>query len=69
MLVEINKKTCLMLPKNRGRLWFWNEYEGKSLWYPSIKVFQQKTINNWDEPIKQISNYLSNFNLVKNSIV
>ena len=61
----LNKETCLILPKNRGRLWFWNEYEGKSLWYPSIKVFQQTTINNWDEPIKEISNYLSNFNLVK----
>lgn len=61
----LNKDTCLILPKNRGRLWFWNEYERKCLWYPSIKIFNQTNIDNWDEPIEGVRNYLSNFKLVK----
>jgi len=61
----LNKDTCLILAKNRGRFWFWSEHERKCLWYPSIKIFHQTNIDNWDEPIKGVRNYLSNFKLVK----
>lgn len=32
----------------------WAKLENKTEWYDSVKIFRQKTFNNWDEPFKEV---------------
>ena len=51
--------TLLMLPKNIGKLWYWdNSIDGKNLWYPSVRIFKQNVENNWDTVILEINRYI-----------
>ena len=50
----LNKKTYLLLPLGKGRLWNWSTHNGFSLWYPKTKVFQQKNVGDWDYPINAL---------------
>ena len=54
----MNKKTLLLLPNGRGRLWFCNNQGDNSIWYPSIKFFKKNNNINWSEPIAEIKEYL-----------
>ena len=48
------KKTFLLLPLGRGRLLNWSSNDNNSLWYPSIKIFQQMKPGDWTIPIAKI---------------
>ena len=51
----LGKKMYLALAYGHGTLWYWaNEVEGRSLWYPSIKIYRQQHRGNWAEPIEAI---------------
>ena len=50
----LGKKTYLLLPLGKGRLSNWGFENGKSMWYPSIKIFQQKIPGDWKHPIRKI---------------
>jgi len=51
--------TLLMLPKNIGKLWYWNNsIDSKSLWYPSVRIFKQNVENDWDTVILEINRYI-----------
>lgn len=50
----LNKTTFLLAPFSSGKFWYWNEHDGKSLWYPSIKVFYQAKDGSWDKAIESI---------------
>ena len=50
----LGKKTFLLLPLGKGRLWNWNAEKNKSIWYPSVKIFQQTKYNDWTHPIENI---------------
>jgi Spore coat polysaccharide biosynthesis protein, predicted glycosyltransferase len=50
--------TFLLIPKSRGKLWYWTAVEGKSYWYKSIKIFKQIKPNSWIEPLHDIANQL-----------
>jgi hypothetical protein len=54
----LNKKTLLLAPFSSGKFWYWNECEGKSIWYPSIKVFYQSRDGGWDNAVNSIAEYL-----------
>ena len=56
----LNKKTYLLLPKGKGRLWNWNINDNFSLWYPKTKIFQQSIINNWEYPINTLKDEIIN---------
>jgi len=56
----LNKKTYLLLPKGKGRLWNWNINDNFSLWYPKTKIFQQTIINNWEYPINTLKDEIIN---------
>jgi len=55
----LNKLTYLILPYACGRFWYWNEHDGKCLWYPSIKIFHQDEDLSWEKPIDRIANSLT----------
>ena len=44
----IGKPTYLMLPKGKGKLWYWSKEGNQSIWYKSIKIFEQDKIGEWD---------------------
>ena len=44
----IGKPTYLMLPKGKGKLWYWSKEGNQSMWYKSIKIFEQDKIGEWD---------------------
>ena len=48
----LDKKTFLLLPDKSSFLWMKDKKD--SPWYPSIKIFRQSTLGDWDKPIKQI---------------
>ena len=50
----LGKKTFLLLPLGKGRLWNWNAEKNKSIWYPSVKIFQQTKYNDWTHPIENV---------------
>ena len=51
----LGKPTFLMLSKGEGRLWYWANREGRrSMWYPTIDVFEQTQHGAWDDVIADI---------------
>lgn len=54
----LGKETLLLLSHSVGKFWYWNEYQGRNLWYPNIKVFQQKTEGDWSPPLAALQVYL-----------
>ena len=51
----LGKKTFLYLPFGRGKLWYWHEEAGKSIWYPSIKIFTAESPGQWGRIFKEIA--------------
>jgi hypothetical protein len=44
-----------MLPLGFAAIWYWsNQLENKSIWYPSISVFQKSIPNDWEDPLQSI---------------
>ena len=59
----LGKKTWLMLAKNAR--WHWFLDKKKSLWYPSVKIFRQEKIGDWNKVINNISIELKFLNKAK----
>ena len=51
----LNKKTFLLLPYSYGKIWYWGENSGSSLWYPSIDITRQSKPNSWNQAIEDLS--------------
>ncbi len=51
---SIGKETFLLLPKGKGKLWYWSSLNNRSIWYNSIQILQQSVIDIWDDPIKKL---------------
>ena len=55
----LGKETLLLLPVGKGKFWYWSGQErGRSIWYPSIRIYQQQTPGDWAQPLAQIRAYL-----------
>ena len=55
----LNKKTYLIVPYTDGRIWYWGIDERKSLWYPSIQILRSDKVQDWETPIKNLMDLLS----------
>ena len=53
----LGKKTFLLLTDKSSFLWM--DKRNDSPWYPTIKIFRQKTLGDWKSPIEEIINELS----------
>ena len=51
----LGKETFLLLPKGKGKLWYWTSQNYKSVWYPSIQIIEQEEPGSWDEAIIKLS--------------
>lgn len=54
----LGKETLLLLPFGKGRIWYWAEYAGKNLWYPSIRIFAQDQPGQWQQALGQVRLHL-----------
>ena len=60
----LGKKTYLLLPKGKGRLWYWSSENNKSNWYPSIEILEQNVVGSWESVVTKLSKTLRN-NLIE----
>ena len=51
----LGKETFLLLPKGKGKLWYWTSEDNKSIWYPSIQIIEQEEPGYWNEAILKLS--------------
>ena len=55
----LGKPTYLLLPKNRGQFWYWeNDKSGINLWYPAVTKFKQEKQGDWSKPIDNLKNFI-----------
>lgn len=54
----LGKETLLLAPLGHGKFWYWSDLNGKSLWYPTVKIFKQERPGDWLKPIEAIKVYL-----------
>ena len=50
----LGKKTFLLAPFSKGRIWYWHDGLRRSLWYPSVEIFSQTDAGDWSVPINEI---------------
>ena len=50
----LGKRTFLLLPKGKGKLWYWSSKNKKSKWYSSIEILEQKVVGSWEPVIKEL---------------
>jgi len=43
--------------------WRWGIFEEKTYWYPTIKLFRQKEINNWKSVFEEVCDYVKKISL------
>lgn len=51
MAGAIGRPTLLLLPRVTGRIWYWSEVDGCSLWYPSVRILRQDVQGDWSGPL------------------
>jgi len=56
----LNKNTLLLLPYGVGKFWYWNNVNGRCIWYPSVSIFQQTVPGSWIEPLLAVRKHLVN---------
>ena len=56
----LNKKTYLLLPMGKGRLWNWTSNNGYSLWYPKTKIIKQNIPGDWNDSINFLKKEIIN---------
>jgi tetratricopeptide (TPR) repeat protein len=54
----LGKKTLLLLPAGRSKLWYWHSTTGACLWYPSVEIFEQQAPGLWADPLSKVRRYL-----------
>ena len=45
----------LLLPKGKGKLWYWGTLNNSCIWYNSIRIIEQQKIDDWDNSIENLT--------------
>ena len=48
------ERLFLLLPKGKGKLWYWTSSNNKSIWYSSVEIIEQVEPGSWDKAIKRL---------------
>ena len=57
----MGKPVFLLLPKSPD--WRWLINKDKTPWYPTMKLFRQKTLGQWNETLKEVKSELTIFSI------
>ena len=49
----------VMAPVGNGKLWYWGNGAGQSLWYPTATVFRQSIAGSWTDVVAEIAQCLA----------
>lgn len=60
----IGKRTALLVPFSRGRLWYWHN-ESESLWYPNTRIFRQSASFSWSRAAADARSWISELDICK----
>ena len=59
LAASIGKPVYLLLSKERGKFWYWDNIQnGRNLWYPSVNIFKQLVAGDWSNPITDLNNQI-----------
>ena len=58
---ELGKKTLLLLPKGKGRLWYWSSNKNNSLWYSSVEILEQTFPGEWEPVINKLKTKIKGY--------
>jgi tetratricopeptide (TPR) repeat protein len=51
---SLGKKSYLLIPNDKGKLWYWHDKHTRSIWYPSVQIFTQLTNSDWKKPLTDV---------------
>ena len=51
---SLGKKTFLLVPNDNGKLWYWHDKHSRSIWYPSVQIFNQLSNGSWKKSLKDV---------------
>lgn len=54
----IGQKGVVMVPYNKGKLWYWHTQDGPSPWYPSLDIVHGQHQNDWSHPLSKVNDFL-----------
>ena len=54
----LNQRSALLVPFGKGKLWYWHSVNGRSLWYPSVRIFEQSANGSWEQAIAQATAFV-----------
>lgn len=54
----LGKETLLLLPLGKAKLWYWSQQQGQNPWYPSIHMFTQSELGQWQHPLELLKKHL-----------
>jgi hypothetical protein len=55
----LGKPVWQLLPRNRGRMWYWFFGHSDSPWYPSMRIFTQHTEGDWAALVSEVASELA----------
>ena len=55
----MGKPVLLLLPKHKGRHWYWLDEPEKGMWYPNVVPLVQRKSGNWSWPLFAAKSYLA----------
>lgn len=56
----LGKESYLFTPYSDAKMWYWSHQNSShSLWYPSVSIFSQPKIDDWEAPVRSVANLLT----------
>jgi tetratricopeptide (TPR) repeat protein len=50
----LGKETLLLLPSGKRKIWYWTEFDGRNLWYPTVRAYTQTVPGQWEQPVAEL---------------
>lgn len=54
----MGKRAAVLVPLDKGRIWYWHDHDDHSLWYPSLRLFFQDHSTGWMKPLQACSAWI-----------
>ncbi|NDD91642.1 hypothetical protein EBZ37_06120 [bacterium] len=55
---SMGKRGAVLVPLDKGRIWYWHDHDDHSLWYPSLRLFFQEHSSGWTKPLQACAEWI-----------